>query len=82
MNTIALIAITAGSAASTISGLIASAVKSWRVSRKVRSSSDGKGPKERYTLTVQKDGKEVAYRIESSTRQSAEDMIKGIIEGS
>jgi hypothetical protein len=79
MSAIALIAIVAGSAISTITGIVYAAIKALITRRKTRSSGTANA-KGRYTITVKRDGREVAYRIESSNPQAAEDAIRGIIE--
>jgi len=72
MSALALVVVVIGSAAATISGLIAAAIRNWR------NRSGNKSAAERYRVTVEKDGK--AYRIESDSPQAAENAIKGIIE--
>ena len=74
MNTVALIVIIGGSAVSTISGLIVSRVMSRRHYPKEKDVT------QRYTLRVERDGKEKAYRIESNTPEAAEAAIRDIIE--
>ena len=76
MSSIVLIALTAGSAISTIGGLIVSGL-----TRRIRDSEKA-APTERYTLTIESGGREKIYRIESHTKQGAEEMIRDLIESS